>query len=44
VVISEYVDVAAAFLDREEIGMVNAVLDVLARRTRAKEFESPAAE
>jgi N utilization substance protein B len=37
-VISEYVDVAAAFLDREETGMVNAVLDALARRVREGEF------
>ncbi len=42
VVISEYVTVAAAFLDREETGMVNAVLDHLARHARAAEF--PAAE
>ena len=39
-VISEYVDVAAAFLDQEETGMVNAVLDKLARRTRAAEFQA----
>ena len=38
VVVSEYVNVAAAFLDREETGMVNAVLDQLARRFRADEF------
>jgi N utilization substance protein B len=38
VVISEYVDVAQAFLDREETGMVNAVLDALARDLRAGEF------
>ena len=43
VVVSEYVDIAAAFLDREETGMVNAVLDQLARRTRAPEFPTPAA-
>lgn len=43
VVISEYVDVAAAFLDEEETGMVNAVLDTLARSARGKEFEAPAA-
>ena len=41
VVINEYVDVAAAFLDQEETGMVNAVLDQLARRTRAAEFQAP---
>ncbi len=38
VVMSEYVDVAAAFLDKEEIGMVNAVLDQLARQLRPGEF------
>jgi len=41
VVINEYVDGAAAFLDQEETGMVNAVLDKLARRTRAAEFQAP---
>jgi transcription antitermination protein NusB len=40
VAISEYVDVAHAFLDREETGMVNAVLDLLARRLRSGEFDS----
>lgn len=43
VVVSEYVDVAGAFLDREETGMVNAVLDALARQVRAAEFQNPAA-
>ena len=38
VAIVEYVDVAGAFFDREESGMVNAVLDSLARRTRPEEF------
>lgn len=38
VVITEYVDVAAAFLAREEVGMINAVLDKLARNYRAGEF------
>ena len=38
VVVSEYVDVAHAFLDGEETGMVNAVLDQLARQLRAGEF------
>jgi transcription antitermination protein NusB len=42
VVVSEYVDVAGAFLDREETGMVNAVLDGLARRLRDGEFQNPA--
>jgi N utilization substance protein B len=39
VVVSEYVGVANAFVDRDETGMVNAVLDALARRFRAGEFE-----
>jgi N utilization substance protein B len=38
VVVSEYVDVAHAFVDREETGMVNAVLDQIARQFRADEF------
>src|SRR5277367_2679617 len=38
VAITEYVDVAAAFYGADESGMINAVLDVLARRTRASEF------
>lgn len=38
VVIAEYVNVAAAFLDREETGMVNAVLDGIARGKRPAEF------
>jgi N utilization substance protein B len=38
VVISEYVDVANAFVDREETGMVNAVLDQIGRQFRADEF------
>jgi transcription antitermination protein NusB len=39
VVISEYVDVANAFLDGDETGMVNAVLDGLARALRSAEFD-----
>jgi transcription antitermination protein NusB len=39
VVVAEYVDIANAFVDREETGMVNAVLDHLARKLRAGEFE-----
>ena len=42
VVISEYVDVAAAFFDRDEAGVVNAVLDKIARRFRVEEFEARA--
>jgi N utilization substance protein B len=38
VVITEYVDVAAAFLAQDETGMVNAVLDHIARDLRAAEF------
>jgi N utilization substance protein B len=39
VVITEYVDVANAFVDRDETGMVNAVLDQIARKLRGAEFE-----
>jgi N utilization substance protein B len=39
VIVSEYVDVANAFVDRDETGMVNAVLDMLARSSRAQEFD-----
>ncbi len=42
VVINEYVDVAQAFFDREAAGMVNAVLDALARSDRPAEFAAPA--
>jgi N utilization substance protein B len=38
VVVTEYVDVANAFVDRDETGMANAVLDQLARNLRAAEF------
>jgi N utilization substance protein B len=38
VIISEYVDIAHAFVDREETGLVNAVLDQIARQCRAGEF------
>ena len=38
VVVSEYVDVAHAFVEGEETGMVNAVLDQIARQFRADEF------
>ena len=37
-VIAEYADVAAAFVERDETGMVNAVLDQLARKLRGDEF------
>jgi transcription antitermination protein NusB len=38
VIVSEYVDVAHAFVERTETGMVNAVLDQLGRRARPAEF------
>jgi N utilization substance protein B len=38
VVITEYADVAGAFVGREETGMLNAVLDQIARSLRAEEF------
>jgi transcription antitermination protein NusB len=42
VVVSEYVDVAHAFVDKDETGMVNAVLDQIARQLRAAEFDRTA--
>jgi transcription antitermination protein NusB len=42
VAIKEYVDVAGAFFARDEAGMVNAVLDALARQFRPEEFQSQA--
>jgi N utilization substance protein B len=38
VVVSEYVDVAHAFVEGEETGMVNAVLDQIARKYRGDEL------
>jgi N utilization substance protein B len=38
VVVSEYVDVAHAFVEGDETGMVNAVLDQIARQFRSDEF------
>ncbi|MCA0405046.1 MAG: transcription antitermination factor NusB [Proteobacteria bacterium] len=38
VAISEYVDIASAFLERDEVGMINAVLDRLAKELRAEEL------
>jgi N utilization substance protein B len=38
VVVSEYVDVAHAFVEGDETGMVNAVLDQIARHFRSEEF------
>jgi transcription antitermination protein NusB len=42
VVVSEYVDVAHAFVERDETGLVNAVLDQLARQLREEEFGAEA--
>ena len=39
VIVSEYVDVAHAFVEKDETGMINAVLDQIARRLRASEFD-----
>ena len=39
VVVSEYVDVASAFVERDETGMVNAVLDQIARKLRGGELD-----
>ncbi len=38
VVVTEYVDIAAAFFGPDECGMINAVLDTLARGIRPAEF------
>ena len=40
VVINEYVEVAHAFYDGDETGMVNGVLDALAHRLRQDEFDA----
>jgi transcription antitermination protein NusB len=42
VIVSEYVDVAHAFVEKDETGMINAVLDQIARRLRAAEFDRAA--
>ena len=42
VIVSEYVAIADAFVDRDETGMVNAVLDQIARQLRVAEFERAA--
>ncbi len=39
VIVSEYVDVANAFVDKDETGMINAVLDELGRKLRADELD-----
>src|SRR3954471_13530064 len=40
VVVSEYADIAHAFVEPDETGMINAVLDQLARQLRAGEFDA----
>ena len=42
VVISEYVDIAKAFFDGDESGLVNGVLDAVARQERPQEFSATA--
>ena len=42
VIVSEYVDVAHAFVEKDETGMVNAVLEQIARKLRAAEFDRAA--
>jgi N utilization substance protein B len=42
VVVSEYADIANAFVEKDETGMINAVLDQLARQLRAGEFNAAA--
>jgi len=42
VVVSEYADIAHAFVEPDETGMVNAVLDQLARQLRSGEFAAGA--
>lgn len=42
VIISEYIDVAKAFFDGDEPGLVNGVLDRLAHDLRQVEFDAPA--
>src|SRR5688572_18523175 len=39
VIVSEYVDVAHAFVEKDEMGLINAVLDQIARQLRASEFD-----
>lgn len=44
VVVNEYVDIARAFFDADIAGMVNAVLDGLARKLRPGEFAAGASD
>jgi N utilization substance protein B len=42
VIVSEYVDVAHAFVEKDETGLINAVLDQIARQLRVAEFDRAA--
>lgn len=44
VVINEYLDVSRAFFEDDEPGLVNAVLDAIARNVRTDEFQGGSAE
>lgn len=44
VVINEYIEVAHAFFEAEEPRVVNGVLDKIARRLRAREFDNKTAD
>ena len=37
--ISEYADIASAFMEKDEVGMINAVLDRLAKEERAEDLQ-----
>lgn len=39
--ISEYADIASSFVDKDEVGMINAVLDRLAKEDRAEDLARP---
>ncbi len=41
IIISEYVEIAHAFYQGREVGLINGVLDHLARRLRADELATP---
>ena len=41
VTINEYINIAKAFFEADEPKVVNGVLDRIAHKVRAKEFEAP---
>ena len=41
VTINEYINIAKAFFEEDEPKVVNGVLDRIAHKVRAKEFEAP---